>query len=64
MVVIGATMPAELVKAMRERAERADRSFSAELRCAIRSHIANSETPTGQVEVSQSSRGQARHGEG
>lgn len=44
-VIVTAQMPADLVAAMRSRAQSADRSLSAEMRCAIRSYLENGNAP-------------------
>jgi plasmid stability protein len=43
VVVLNVKAPADLVDALRERARRADRSMSAEIRRAIRAHLATPE---------------------
>jgi len=59
-VLISAYAPYDLVTEFRQRAARAERSLSAELRLAMRAHLANDDAPAGQDEGAENTAGRGR----
>jgi plasmid stability protein len=63
MVPVSATLPPDLIAALRAHARACDRSFSAELRRAIRSHL-KSEAPVATEASQYRTARQGRYAEG